>query len=70
MPKATSAAWNYFSKETSDEAKCNTSNVVIKCKGSSTSALINHLITIHGIVIKTKTDGISTSEPPKKQPRG
>lgn len=38
-----SEVWNFFDKINSVEAKCRNCSNVIKCKGSSTTGLINHL---------------------------
>lgn len=51
-----SAAWNYFEKRNNAEAKCMKCGSVLNCKGSTTSALVNHLRLRHDINLSKQSD--------------
>lgn len=64
-----SAIWNYFERTVGkDSAKCTRCNKSIKCKGSSTSSLRNHLKNVHGIEAKNKVDSSDEEGQPQLQP--
>lgn len=58
---SSSAAWNYFTKLSSDsnKAKCQKCNDILSCKGGNTTGLLKHISGKHGIVL----------EPPNKKQR-
>ena len=57
----TESVWEYFQKTSGSEesARCKVCQVVIKCKGSSTSGLIRHLRSKHNIITTKKSVGQS-----------
>ncbi len=48
MPRR-SNVWNYYTKSSSDEAKCNKCDKTLKCAGSSTSGLSFHIKNVHHV---------------------
>lgn len=65
--KMAGKSWKFFDRVNCSEAKCRKCSSVIKCKGSTTSVLINHL-KLHQIEINKKsmsTNNIVTTSPKK-----
>lgn len=46
-----SIVWSYFDKKNAAEAKCLKCGVILSCKGSSTSALRNHMKLRHNMLL-------------------
>lgn len=61
-----SAVWNYFTKDdkNSNSARCSKCPKILSCRGSSTSALINHLRSVHKITIETQSTKQSAENTP------
>lgn len=51
-----SSVWKYFDRDGKDKARCRQCPKQLGCRGSSTSALLNHLRSVHKIDATTKTD--------------
>ena len=56
------SVWNHFKKVGTDKAKCSICvNKVLGCKGSSTSGLMRHLASQHGIKRDVSKAGCSST---------
>ena len=69
--KKVTEVWKYFSKVNDENAKCNKCEKIIGCKGSSTSGLGRHLLSLHSINVnkrKCKEEEILSKKIIQQQP--
>ena len=69
--KKVAEVWKYFSKVNDENAKCNKCEKIIGCKGSSTSGLGRHLLSLHSINVnkrKCKEEEILSKKIIQQQP--
>ncbi|GLV44545.1 hypothetical protein CBL_12108 [Carabus blaptoides fortunei] len=71
MSTKRSAVWNYFERLERAQAKCLKCESKLCCKGSSTSALLNHLKLRHDIILNrvSNIDSESESMPSTSKPK-
>lgn len=51
-----SCVWSYFDRDGKEKARCRKCPKLLSCKGSSTSALLNHIRNVHNINVSSNSN--------------